>query len=526
MKVNMPVTGVEKELDADESIISTTDLKGKITYVNKAFTNISGFNKNELIDSSHNIVRHPDMPPAAFDHLWTTLKQNKSWMGIVKNRCKNGDHYWVNAFVTPIEKNGEVVEYQSVRVKPEANDIARAEKLYKALNENKVPLQLKLPKISLIQKISAVFVVALLPVLLIAMLSDTGILLLIAGLTISLAIGLTGIYFITRHYSKAVKLASKVIDDDLLQLVYTGSCDDSSKLILAIKMLNTQLGAVSGRIVDSSQHLKSTANDLSANVALTSQGVSHQSEQTEQLVKSMSEMMITSSQVAENAQIAAQAAISAHNSTSEGQQVVEETMAIINQLAGQVQTSSDVIRKLEKDSEDIGSILDVIKTIAEQTNLLALNAAIEAARAGEQGRGFAVVADEVRTLASRTQKSTLEIETMILQLQSGARDAVEVMETGCQQAENGVGQAAKAGESLTTITKEISNIQDMNTLIASAAEEQSAVVNEINNNISVISEVSELTVDTLDSATRISAEMDGIANLLDELARHFRSMSS
>ena len=137
MKVNMPVTGVERDYSEDDVILSTTNTKGQITYVNEDFETISGFEKSELKNQSHNIVRHPDMPPAAFEDLWSTIKANKSWMGIVKNRCKNGDHYWVNAFVTPISRNGKIDEYQSVRTKPNREDVKRAEAIYQRLNNNK-----------------------------------------------------------------------------------------------------------------------------------------------------------------------------------------------------------------------------------------------------------------------------------------------------------------------------------------------------------------------------------------------------
>jgi aerotaxis receptor len=153
MKKNLPITGVEKTFSEDANILSTTDLKGSITYINKDFIDISGFEADELVGFNHNIVRHPEMPPAAFQNLWDTVKEGRSWMGIVKNRCKNGDHYWVDAYVTPIRENGQTVEYQSVRSLAKEEYRARADKLYQQLNQGKVPSTIKPGKLSVTHKL-------------------------------------------------------------------------------------------------------------------------------------------------------------------------------------------------------------------------------------------------------------------------------------------------------------------------------------------------------------------------------------
>ncbi len=220
----------------------------------------------------------------------------------------------------------------------------------------------------------------------------------------------------------------------------------------------------------------------------TSQEILNEQNQTEQVATAMNEMTATVQEVSRNAAQAAQSAQEADQETSAGKQVVDATMNSIDQLAREVENATGVIHKLEEDTESIGKVLDVIRGIAEQTNLLALNAAIEAARAGDQGRGFAVVADEVRTLAQRTQESTQEIQQMIETLQSCSQNAVRVMESGRNQAQDSVTQAAKAGESLDTITQVVARISDMNTQIASAAEEQGVVAEEILRNVVAISE--------------------------------------
>ncbi len=227
-------------------------------------------------------------------------------------------------------------------------------------------------------------------------------------------------------------------------------------------------------------------------------------------------------EVARNASSASQAAQEADGEAGNGKQVVSASIDAINALAGEVEKAAEVIDKLETDSENISKVLDVIKGIAEQTNLLALNAAIEAARAGEQGRGFAVVADEVRTLASRTQQSTEEIHEIIERLQADAESAVQVMNTGRGQAQSSVEQAAHAGESLERIAKAVTTISDMNAQIASAAEEQTAVAEEINRNIVGITQAGQESAQGAQQTATSSEELAKLAARLQGLVSQFR----
>ncbi len=227
----------------------------------------------------------------------------------------------------------------------------------------------------------------------------------------------------------------------------------------------------------------------------TSVGLERQSEETEQLATAMTEMTAIAQEVANSATRAADAAADAIHAADDGQQIVCSTINCINELAQDIDEAAEVIKQLELDVENISSILDVIRGIADQTNLLALNAAIEAARAGEQGRGFAVVADEVRTLASRTQESTQEIQGMIENLQQRSHNAVSVMGRGRTQVESGVEKAAQAGDSLTAINQAVNQINDMNSHIASAAEEQTAVSEEMSLSIINISQVAKETAE-------------------------------
>jgi methyl-accepting chemotaxis protein len=285
-------------------------------------------------------------------------------------------------------------------------------------------------------------------------------------------------------------------------------------VLQSLKSRETDLLTRLDQIADEVEHL---AHDVTNSIALTNQGVSHQKKETEKLTHSMSEMLTTAESVSSNAQDASQAANDAENSAREGQSILHKTTQAITELAEQVEESTSVIANLARDSDSIGAILDVIKGIAEQTNLLALNAAIEAARAGEQGRGFAVVADEVRSLASRTHQSTSEIESMIQRLQQAAQSATTTMSGGHETAQSSVRQVSQAVSALDAITSAVERIKIMNAQIASAAEEQSAVTQEVKNNVETIDDVSELTIETLDGLNETGHKMEQLGSTI----RHY-----
>jgi len=303
-------------------------------------------------------------------------------------------------------------------------------------------------------------------------------------------------------------------EGDLTQRLPVEGKNELTQLAVAFNAFVSKIQDVVRQVAGATSQLAAASEELSATADQTTNQVRRQQNETDQVATAMNEMTATVQEVARNATDAAAAARETDQEASAGRDVVGATIRSIESLASEVENAAGVIQRLSADSEEIGKVLDVIRGIAEQTNLLALNAAIEAARAGEQGRGFAVVADEVRTLASRTQESTHTIQEMIERLQGNASSAVTVMEKGRVQASGSVQQAAKAGESLKTITGAVARITDMNTQIASAAEEQSAVAEEINRNVVNISQAVD---ETASGSQQISTASDELARLAAEL---------
>jgi aerotaxis receptor len=520
MKINHPVTNRERHVTEQHNILSTTDLKGAITYINPDFIEISGFTDEELCGKNHNIVRHPDMPPAAFESLWRSVKAGAPWMGLVKNRCKNGDHYWIDAFVMPIQRDGVKFEYQSVRTQAKREWVARAEPIYKRLLEGK-GFKPGLPgRIKLSHKLMTGNLLALLPAVIFGLMplpaSFNG-----AGLALTalLIIGIN--LLLMRPFSKLVKRAREIYDQPAMQRIYTGRDDEIGQIQLALKMQGSQIRAVVGRLSDATQKLSGLAAVTAGTSAQANQSVERQQTELTMVATAMTEMVATVQEIARNTVMASEATVAGQQETATGREVVEQTIAAINTLSEEIRQAAVVITDLSSQSEAVVKVLEVIKGIAEQTNLLALNAAIEAARAGENGRGFAVVADEVRTLAGRTTESASEIEAMIEGLQSGSREAVQVMQQSRAKAEESVDLAARTGTALDSISGVIDRITDMNHQIATASEEQSSVAEEINHNIVNINQVADNTSEGAKHSVEATQKMVDAIERLDNLVAQF-----
>jgi len=516
MKVNLPVTQNNFDFPADWQLISTTDLKGQITYVNEEFIKVSGFEWDELIGKPHNVIRHPDMPPAAFKDLWETIKKGEVWSQMVKNRCKNGDHYWVLAYVTPVYAGNQIVGYQSIRSKPTNEQIRKAEKLYRELNEKKataLPRERKLANVRFMTWL--VLFVALLVAMSAWKVADGWLdqksveavlvspssgqareltaeeastvlaktrsgfqgSLFLAGVNIIalFVILLLARRFIFRPMKQTGEALKGMAGGQLKQAIQVSGDNEIAQLNQSAKLLQARLSTVFGHFNESATSLTTAAEQLASTGKKASEGMESQLSQVEQVATAMNEMASTVQEVARNASETAHAVQNAERETETGQGEVAKTHQAIGTLSEQFDETANAIQTLEVHGNKIDTIIQVIGGIADQTNLLALNAAIEAARAGEHGRGFAVVAEEVRSLAKKTQDSTQEIRSMIEALRGGISASVQSVEAGRSHMEAVEHQADETNNALNSIAEAVDVINNMSSQIATATEEQSAV---------------------------------------------------
>ncbi|RMQ96272.1 Histidine kinase, HAMP region: chemotaxis sensory transducer [Pseudomonas savastanoi pv. glycinea] len=348
----------------------------------------------------------------------------------------------------------------------------------------------------------------------------------IGGAVLALLLGIFAAIIITRQITRplqqTLEVVNRIASGDLTHTITITRRDELGVLQQGIQRMGVTLRDLISGIRDGVTQIASAAEELSAVTEQTSAGVNNQKIETDQVATAMQEMSATVHEVARNAEQASVAAANADTQARDGDKVVGEAITQIEKLASEVLRSSDAMTLLEQESDKIGKVMDVIKAVAEQTNLLALNAAIEAARAGEAGRGFAVVADEVRGLAQRTQQSTEEIESLIAGLQNGTRQVSQIMLGSRALTDNSVALTRKAGTSLESITQTVSSIQAMNQQIAAAAEQQSSVADEISRSIVSVRDVCEQTAEASEETAASSVELARLGGQLQMMVGHFK----
>ncbi|TMM46457.1 methyl-accepting chemotaxis protein [Colwellia ponticola] len=479
----------EQLFSPSEILLSTTDLNSHIKYANTRFCDIAGYSLEELVNNPHNKVRHSDMPKAAFKDLWSTIKNGDSWMGPVKNHCKNGDYYWVNAFVTPIrDQSGNVFEYQSVRTVLDQEVKDRANQIYPQLKNEQSSAATKEKSDKTLWVQGILFILTLLSV--VNLLTDDNNMVLLFPITMLSVAGSVLFYWWRRQYLAVLEEANSIFNNPLMSYLYSGNNDKVGNILLALKMRSAEIRAVVGRVSNDSVTINKVATQSAQRGSNIANILANQKGETHQVATAIHQMSSTIQEIVQVVSQAAQASQHGLNISNEGQKSVLNTTSSINQLSEQLVEVDTAINRLIDGTRSIESVLNEISSIADQTNLLALNAAIEAARAGEQGRGFAVVAEEVRALALRSQQSTEEIAKSIIQLRTESDFAIDSMAKGIALSATCVEMAEQTGQALRQVTDEVSSLAKINTQISIAVEEQSVVAEQLNQNISSISGMS------------------------------------
>ncbi|WP_100644658.1 methyl-accepting chemotaxis protein [Alteromonas facilis] len=506
---NSTVVDQEVTFAEHEELVSITDKRGVIRYANPEFCRVAGFSEQELIGKNHNIVRHPDMPKAAFADMWERLQKGLSWRGAVKNRCKDGRYYWVDAFVTPVFENGELAGYQSVRCVLPKNIRDRAEKLYADINQRGVP---SMPLWQQPMFRWGAFALSSIVFALLSFYSPWFAFLLPFVL-------LTCFYPELISYPLRFE-SMKTQYDSVSRLVYSGS--DAMSVVDFHDLIHSgRSRTILGRVSDGARELLKSSQSLDALAESTREGVKKQSDELHQLAAAMEEMTTTIQDVASNTATTSQRVNDVHTQCNEATTSMSSMKASITGLAKEVSASSNAALTLTKEAEQIGNITQEIQGIADQTNLLALNAAIEAARAGEHGRGFAVVAEEVRALSSRTHAATEQIQSSMGDIQQTLVDWSKTMLESKDVADDCVATTQSMLGKIEKINSEISHIADLTIQISTAAEEQGAVSAEISRNVERINEVSEANLILANEVAEQSSHIDGKAQVLASMPLSF-----
>ncbi|UAN36956.1 methyl-accepting chemotaxis protein [Enterobacter asburiae] len=483
------VTQNEYPLDDDTTLMSTTDVHSYITHANDTFVKVSGYQLDELTGQPHNMVRHPDMPKAAFADMWYTLQQGEPWSGIVKNRRKNGDHYWVRANAVPMVRRGQVTGYMSIRTKATAEEIAAVEPLYRALNDGRCKKRIhkglvvgkgwlgKLPAMPLRWRVRSVMAAlfAVLAATLIA--TSAGWMPLAAAALVMLLGTLLFEQQIVRPVENVARQALKVATGERNSVQHLNRSDELGLTLRAVGQLGLMcrwlINDVSSQVVsvrDGSDRLAQGNEDLNDRTRQTVANV-------QQTVATMNQMAASVQSNSETAAEVDKLSVAASSAATKGGNAMQTVVKTMDDIADSTQR--------------IGSITSLINDIAFQTNILALNAAVEAARAGEQGKGFAVVAGEVRHLASRSA--------------SAANDIRKLIDASASKVQSGSEQVHAAGRTMDDIVEQVKNVTQLIAQISHATSEQATGLSELTRAVAELDSITQKNADLVEESAHISA---------------------
>ena len=518
MRNNQPVTQREFDFPADATLMSTTDTQSHITYANAAFIAVSGFDLDEIIDQPHNMVRHPDMPPEAFADMWATLKAGRSWTALVKNRRRNGDHYWVRANAAPVVRDGQVTGYMSVRTKPSRTEIEGAETLYRAFREGRIgsrkfyqglvlrtglmgwtswqqtmSVRWRLRWSVLGLSSAAVAGAALVGVTGLALASFAA-----GSALLMLATWLLLDAQVSRPLEQVLQQALSVAAGQPGENVQLNRVDEIGMILRAVNQSGLNLRSLVDDVAEQVSGVLTASTEIA-------QGNSDLSARTEQAASNLEETAASMEQmtatVKNNADIARQAASLAAGASA----AASKGGAVVGQVVG-------TMKDITNSSKKIADIIGVIDSIAFQTNILALNAAVEAARAGEQGRGFAVVASEVRSLAQRSAGAAKEIKVLI-------DDSVQKVESGAKQVDD-------AGQAMGEIVTQVEHVNGLITEISNATIEQSSGIGQVNVAVSMLDQMTQQNASLVEQSSAAAESMKGQAGRLAEAVGVFKGRAA